>query len=357
MTNAIKEGRNSSIELLRILCLVLVFWMHASASYVENELSAWISILITVIGNIGVSCFILISGYYGIRLDIKKMMHLDLMLVFYSWMTLVLSYVWGVSMGGEQVLSLLFPVIGKQSWYFTCYFALAFLSPFLNEMVEKLGELRLRQLLVSMLVIFSGITTIFFFDINEDGGKGIVHMILLYLIGRYIAIYQPKREFKTKRLAGIFLATAGVNFCLNGALYAVTGTVQNRYARDNTLFTIVQAVCVFLIFRNLHFENTAINRIAKHVPAVFMFEWTLRSIISRYMIDYVSFGRENYYEILLLGIAILLIVLGSLIDWIRVVLLGKPEKWFVDKVFTAGEKSRLAGWVRGKLGIEERQRG
>lgn len=354
MTNTVKKGRNSSIELLRILGLVLVFWMHASASYMGNELSAWLSILITVIGNIGVSCFILISGYYGIRLDIKKMMHLDLMLVFYSWTTLILSYIWGVSMGGEEILSCLFPVIGKQSWYFTCYFALAFLSPFLNEMVEKLGELRLRQLLVVMLVIFSGITTIFFFDINEDGGKGIVQMILLYLIGRYIAVYHSAREFKTGRLVKIFLVTSGVNFCLNGALYVVTGTMQNRYARDNSLFTIAQAVCVFLIFRNFYFENATVNRVAKHVPAVFMFEWTLRSIISRYVIDYVSFGRENYYEVLLLGIAILLIVLGTLIDYLRVTLFGKPETWVVDKVYTAVEQSRLVGWIRPKIGIEER---
>ena len=76
MEKTVKKGRNSSIELLRIVCLVMIFWMHAADSGVANGIGAWIDIAVAVIGNIGVSCFILISGYYGIRLDVKKMMHL-----------------------------------------------------------------------------------------------------------------------------------------------------------------------------------------------------------------------------------------------------------------------------------------
>ena len=140
MEKTVKKGRNSSIELLRIVCLVMIFWMHAADSGVANGIGAWIDIAVAVIGNIGVSCFILISGYYGIRLDVKKMMHLECMLLFYSWTGLLFQYVWGNALGGEEILSYLLPVIGKRSWYFTCYFALAFLSPFLNEMVEKLSE-------------------------------------------------------------------------------------------------------------------------------------------------------------------------------------------------------------------------
>lgn len=337
MESVKNKGRNSSIELMRILCLVLIFWMHASGSYQDNQASAWIGIAVSVVGNIGVSCFILISGYYGIRLDIKKMIHLDLMLIFYSWSALILQFAWGNSLGGEAILSHLLPVIGKQSWYFTCYFALAFLSPFLNEMVEKIGEIRLRQLLLTMLVIFSGITTLFFFDINDDGGKGMVHMVMLYLIGRYIRVYKDDTKLRTGRLAAIFACVAGVNFCLNGALYLVTGTVQNRYARDNSLFTIAEAVCVFLIFRNLYFQNAFVNRMAKHVPAVFMFEWTLRSLVSLYLVDYTAYAHTWYYEPLLLGIAILLVAIGSVIDWLRIFIFHMPETWLADHLYAAGK--------------------
>lgn len=338
MEKTVKKGRNSSIELLRIVCLVMIFWMHAADSGVANGIGAWIDIAVAVIGNIGVSCFILISGYYGIRLDVKKMMHLECMLLFYSWMGLLFQYVWGNALGGEEILSYLLPVIGKRSWYFTCYFALAFLSPFLNEMVEKLSEAHFRQLLITMLVIFSGVTTFFFFDINSDGGKGITQMVMLYLIGRYIGVYRVDRQYNTAKLAGWFALLAGVNFCLNGALYVVTGTVQNRFARDNTLFTIFEAILVFLIFRNHHFENAFVNRLAKHVPAVFLFEWTLRGFISHYMFDYVARSGENTYEFLLLGIALLLVVMGSVIDWARVTLFHVPEAWCVEHIYRLGDR-------------------
>lgn len=184
------------------MCLVMIFWMHAADSGVANGIGAWIDIAVVVIGNIGVSCFILISGYYGIRLDVKKMMHLECMpFVLFLDGTLV-SVCVGKCTWRRGDFTYLLPVIGKRSWYFTCYFALAFLSPFLNEMVEKLSEAHFRQLLITMLVIFSGVTTFFFFDINSDGGKGITQMVMLYLIGRYIGVYRADRQYRTAKLAG-----------------------------------------------------------------------------------------------------------------------------------------------------------
>lgn len=333
-----RKGRNSSIELLRILCLVLIFWMHASGSYQDNTVSVWLSIAINVIGNIGVSCFILISGYYGIRLDLKKLLLLDFMLIFYSWAAMALQFAWGNQLGGEEILAHLLPVIGRQSWYFTCYFALALLSPYLNETIEKLGELKLHRLLITMLAIFSGVTTFFFFDINQDGGKGIVQMVMLYMIGRYIGIYKKDVTCRTGKLVGAFSLVAGINFCLNSALYIVTGTVQNRFARDNTLFTIFQAILVLLIFRNLYFENKFINRVAKFVPAAFVMEWTLRELITRYLTDYLAYAGKNSYQLILLGIAVLMVVLGSVIEWLRNLLLHGVNDWIVNGLYGIGEK-------------------
>ncbi len=46
--------------------------MHGASSYRNNEVSAWLCIVIETIGNVGVPIFILISGYFGIRLKPKK---------------------------------------------------------------------------------------------------------------------------------------------------------------------------------------------------------------------------------------------------------------------------------------------
>lgn len=346
MTNAAEKKRNSSIELLRVLALFVIFWMHGASSAHDNTIGDVVGILISVIGNMGVACFILISGYYGIKLDVKKMLHLDLMLVFFSWISLLLRFVWGMPMRGEEILSYLLPVIGKQSWYFTCYFALAFLSPFLNEMADKMGELYLRRLLVTMLIVFSAVTTIFFFDINGDGGKGIVHMIMLYLIGRYLGVYKADKVYPTKKLAKVFGITAGINFMLNLVLYVVTGSIQNRYARDNSLFIIIQAVCIFLIFRNIYFENEKVNCLAKHVPAIFIFEWTMREAVLAYIFDYTAYADKGYYAAVTFVIAVVLMVFGAAIDWMRMKLLKKPQTWLVDKIYALIEKADFADRIK-----------
>ena len=168
-----KRGRNSGLELLRIIALLLTFWMHGASRYSNNELSAWLCIIIESIGNIGVTLFILISGYCSVKLKPLKLIQLDLMLVFYCWIGLILRFLWGEaqSYSGEQILSYIFPIIGRNSWYFTCYFALALLSPFLNEFIEKISQNQFKKMLLTMLIIFSGVTTFCFLILRRMAEK------------------------------------------------------------------------------------------------------------------------------------------------------------------------------------------
>lgn len=337
----VKRERNSGIELFRVLCLVLIFWMHGAGSYEGDGAGVWTCIFANTIGNIGVSCFILISGYFGVKWQGKKLIQLDLLLIFYSWIGLALELLWGTQMGGEEMLTYILPVIGKRFWYFTCYFVLVFLSPFINEMIGMMGRLRLKQLIVMMLVLFSGVTTFLFFDINGDGGKGIVHMIMMYLIGRYIGLYMQDRKYNTGKLAAAFMLVLFTNFALNGALYVVTGTVQNRFARDCTLFTIAESVLAFLIFTGIRFSNHFVNRIASYVPAVFIMEWTLRGAVRVYLFDYLALSSEDVFGWVMLGLGVFMIVAGSVIEALRRLLLHYPEKKLVEILY------RFWSWVYG----------
>jgi hypothetical protein len=323
-----KKERNSSLELLRIIAIILIFWMHGASSYRNNQLSAWLCIVIETIGNIGVALFVLTSGYFGIKLKPLKMIRLEMMLLFYCWIGLVFRFLWGEAQAfdGAQILSYIFPVIGRYSWYFTCYFVLVFLSPFLNDALEKLDRKTFEKMLITMLTLFSGVTTFFFFDITQDGGKGIVNMVLLYIIGRYIRLYKDNVVYGKAKLIGGYTIITMCCILLNAALYICTGTVQNRFARDNSLFTIAEAVCVFIIFKSIHFENNYINKLATHVPAIFIMEWTLRGIITRYMFDYLAWRESNWHELILFGISLLLVIMGACIDTIRVKIFGTLEE-------------------------------
>ena len=80
------KDRSSNFELLRLLCIFGILMMHTfggidtSVSFFNTE----IHVLVNSIFNMGVTCFILLSGYFGIRFDFKKLIRLDLMIIFFT---------------------------------------------------------------------------------------------------------------------------------------------------------------------------------------------------------------------------------------------------------------------------------
>ena len=64
--------RNSSIELLRIICMWMIILYHLSMhSYGEALGHNLLWDIVTNVFHIGVVCFILISGWYGIKATIR----------------------------------------------------------------------------------------------------------------------------------------------------------------------------------------------------------------------------------------------------------------------------------------------
>ena len=74
-----KKERNSSIEMLRILAMLGIVIMHTNGAVMEHGAGtgfAWTQIE-NGIFNVGVSIFVLISGYFGIRRSTQKLIELE----------------------------------------------------------------------------------------------------------------------------------------------------------------------------------------------------------------------------------------------------------------------------------------
>ena len=77
-----KENRHSSLELLRLLSIIGFVGMHSLAPIYTNTHFLILSAAENSIFNIGVTCFILISGYFGIRFSIRKWFGLETVAIF-----------------------------------------------------------------------------------------------------------------------------------------------------------------------------------------------------------------------------------------------------------------------------------
>ena len=79
-------NRKSGIELLRILCMFGIVYMHTFGSMLETVYGGNMALAVfeNALFNCGVSCFVLISGYFGIKKNTRRLIKLDLTVIFFS---------------------------------------------------------------------------------------------------------------------------------------------------------------------------------------------------------------------------------------------------------------------------------
>lgn len=181
-----KKERNSSIEMLRILAMLGIVIMHTNGAVMEHGSGtgfAWTQIE-NGIFNAGVSIFVLISGYFGIRRSTQKLIELESTVILYA----VLSALVGCYFGKASILSIIkafIPVSTNCYWFISCYILLMIFSPYINRAIDSMSELQHRQLLLLMSAVFLVAPTVIYYSVL-GGGKNVINMLLLYFLGSYI---------------------------------------------------------------------------------------------------------------------------------------------------------------------------
>lgn len=345
--------RNSSIELLRILCIFGIIFMHTIAYGGEEiaDYNRYIQIVINCFTNLGVTCFMLISGYFGVKLNLTKLIKLDLMVIFYSLAYLGISVVLGYEVGKLEILSCIFPVLSNRYWYVTVYFVIVLLSPFINQIPEKLSRENLLKLIFIFLFLSSVVSTFLSFDLLGREGKNILHMTNIYLIGRYIRKYD-RRTYKNSRILLLLAANLAVTLVLEFGLYLTTGRYSMFY-RDCSIFTVCSSILLFTIFRNMHFESKFINRISTAVLAVYVFSYGFQRIVYQLIpLEEYAFSPLFFPRICVFAPCV---VIGCILtELLRQQLLGKTETKLAErlekqlhKILETGR--RIGGRVTGSV--------
>ncbi|MDD3141812.1 MAG: acyltransferase family protein [Lachnospiraceae bacterium] len=190
MSNTSHINRNSSIELLRILCIIGIVYMHVSGIIYSTVkgINQVMGVFTNTLFNVGVSCFFLISGYFGIKANRKKLISLHGLILFYS-----ITGFWVVSICFHQFIfkdfvKSVLPIVSKKYWFLTCYFILFVFSSYIDMAVIRLGKHKMEKLLLILLFMFSFIPTFLYFEVTGDNGKGIINATIMYLIGRCVLV-------------------------------------------------------------------------------------------------------------------------------------------------------------------------
>lgn len=331
---AAKPIRNSNHELLRILAMYMIVLIHANmylGYFCTGHVFTFFNGLVNGLCNTGVSCFILISGYYGVKCDIRKLVKMECMMITYSLAeTLLLYLAMPEQMQGaalfEQIVKSFLPFITRKYWFYSCYVCLMLLSGYIKKLTDHLDRAAFQGLLLLLFFLFSVLPTLCYFELVPDNGKGLVQMIMVYLAGRYIRLYQDVKL--PKRAGAVFFLL----WMINGISHEFpiqTGGIYHHLCKDNSITNLIMAVILFYFFKELKFRSAVVNKTAGNVFAVFALNNSL-VLIAMEALKQRGFpaagGIGGFFVLAAFSLLILLtcLILGAL----REAVLGRMDRRF-----------------------------
>lgn len=183
-------NRNSSIELFRFFSMVGIVIYHCilwgtnkNYNYIYGLGTDWHTashLSLYSLGNVGVTSFMFLSGWFGIKLNWGKIVDIIMMLLFYL---IIVRYWAGVSILKIIGLSL-HPWDGW--WFVRCYLFICILSPIINYGIERISKRSF-----TIVIVFVTIYTYFGHALALKSEMNIDLLLSIFLWGRYLKRYPP----------------------------------------------------------------------------------------------------------------------------------------------------------------------
>lgn len=324
------RARHSNFELLRIVAMAMivahhfvvhVLWPAQIAS--GGSLAAVAGINALFLG--GVNLFVMISGFFGIRLTWRSLLNLWLFVGFYLLVTRAGFHYYALhhALPGITWRSALLPfaMFSRSGyWFINYYFVLMLFSPLLNYALRDMPLQRFRQciLLLTLFTCYSG----FLLGNTNPTGYNAVHFLYLYVLGRYVSREPLLRKLDRRFYLGLF-AAASLGYAALSYLLVARGIAgpeypQQLFAYNNPLLLFACA-SLFCYFRRLNLQRHFINQAAVSMLAVYLLQ---ESDLGQRLYERMTelFAEEGCTAgnlLLLCGIFVGLFALALLLDQVR----------------------------------------
>ena len=324
--------RESNIELLRIISMILVLITHAcyvslgppaqediATSFVSSLMRSYSESLSCV----GVNTFILISGWFGIRCRQSRFIEFLFQIIFIEVVLYTLMILLGMTdtIGIDGWIELLLFRYGTY-WFVKAYVVLYIFAPILNAFVDNCSRKQLQYFLISFYVL----QTIYGFYINVGWfscGYSPMSFMGLYLLARYMRLYPSwfTRLDKSVDIILYFFVSLITALCSLSMAYffGKVGTVLFSYSCP---LMIISSVYFFLFFTKLSFQNSFVNWISASCFAAYLVHCS-PFIFYAYYVNIINkwYGNEPIVLFLLYTISLIafFFILSILFDKVRII--------------------------------------
>lgn len=347
------KERNSNIELLRILSMLMIvfhhFSVHGKFLYSGIDTNVLYLDFIQMWGKIGVVVFMLISGYFLVSVQAirtSKVIKLWLQAVFYSVilyiMTAALKF---TDFSVVELVQAVFPFSSGLWWFASAYFVLYLLSPFINKLLNGISQKSFIGLLLLETLLWGvlGIISRHGFQSNE-----LISMIYIYTIGAYIRLY--KNDVKLSKGKNIFylaiavfvtyLAKVGLEFA--GTKMGLLAGYALWVYDYRSPFGIAVAVLLFYLFKNINLSNNKlINIISSATFGVYLIHDSnyIRPLIWETIFHVNDYQDASYFIPYSIGVCLAVYAACTLVELLRIYIL---EKNYMKLVYRSEAKLNKA---------------
>ncbi|MDO5410045.1 MAG: hypothetical protein Q4F21_06260 [Lachnospiraceae bacterium] len=291
--------RESGIELLRIILMLQIVFLHISeyGGYTEQAMkigghTKLAYLAIWLLCRCPVPLLIVLTGYFmaGHEISLKKMLgkwipvhhtmwfySISIMLFCLAAGALGLPFAGLKEVDTEEMIIAFLPFLHRTWFFMTNYLLVLFLTPFVNKALCRLNRqeyLILTGGLFFLLTIWTslagmeGINDIISLKkvVVNESGKSLYMFLFLYILGGCVRRCIPEREgIQWKWLLSFFLLWA-----VNLTLTWYAGWYGQLFRKSDNPIVILQCVTLLLFFRSLHFSSGFVNAVSKNNIGVYL---------------------------------------------------------------------------------------
>ncbi len=335
-TTSERPVRDLGVEIIRIIAMLLIVCQHFlnHGAFLKNagENEFFLN-LIHVLFAPSVNVFVLITGYFSAntrKLKVKRGVELWIQVLFYSLATLPIASLLGATVTDAYVLTRFAPIIYRYYWFFSAYFVLFLLTPYLSAMLSAITK-KQHLALVLGIFLFSYLSTRF--DIGKvlslGNGYSVLWFIMLFCVGAYLRKY-PIRLNRIYPLM-LYVVTVIVHmvfrYYLNDTTKLVNKLIYSGTNYDQPL-TLLAAVAIFLTFCGIKSNGSRLHRFICYIGSctfgVYLFH---EAPVLRGLIYEKIFTTSNYWghpqaALIVIAFATLTFIAGCIMETLRKLLFG-----------------------------------
>lgn len=317
--------RNINIEFCRVLAMFLIVSLHLTGRIfpleeMESTSGDWYTSLLLACRSfffIGVSFFAFISGYFGVKWNLKKAIKYELMAISQGGVIILYTFSTNQCMTPKIAFTLLTPLTSQVCWYYSAYILLMVIAPFMNDSLQRRDRRSFTILLgIMMLICYLGN-----FIYHRDSTQFML-LLAIYVLGQYLRRFPC--TFLTKHSGKILIFSLLMNFTITFMASYVAGHKLLQFLENNyNPLLIVSAICIFIGAERKKDYGIIVKPLSLAAPYMFPLYILHADLLYSGSVDFTMLQKHVFIGSI---VAIsLIMILGTGFCWLREWCLGKME--------------------------------